>query len=254
MQVNIDEFLLMVVRIEALNKDESDEQWAGYGTGFFYTNDRDELFLITNRHVVRNEDNKHFPTFLRLRLHTDATDYRRNREYDVPLYNKAIPLWKEPMPFADVVAIRLDVKYFEQNFLYRSFRSNNLLPDDVTIRMGEDVLVIGYPLGEFYDYLYNLPVIRAGIISSAYPVPYRGNPYFLVDSKLHKGTSGSPVVTKFKNVWEDKDGNIQFGKAPPYLLGINSSTYQLPPDVEPLGLNSTIFASKIVNLTSGSSA
>lgn len=62
MLAGIDEFLLMVVRIRALNKDENDEQRAGYGTGFFYTNDKNELFLITNRYVDRDEIPNHLTT------------------------------------------------------------------------------------------------------------------------------------------------------------------------------------------------
>ena len=86
---------------------------------------------------------------------------------------------REPKPFADVVAIRLDQKYFLQNFIFRSFGRINLLPENIPIRMGEDVLIIGYSLGEFYDELYNLPVIRGGTIASAYPVPFRVTHIFL---------------------------------------------------------------------------
>lgn len=92
--------------------------------------------------------------------------------------------------------------------------------------------------------------MRNGIISSAYPVPYRDNPYFLVDARLHPGTSGSPVTTKFKDTWPTTRGTIERGGNAFYLLGINSSTFPLPPDQEPLGLNAVYFASMIDQMTS----
>jgi hypothetical protein len=68
----------------------------------------------------------------------------------------------------------------------------------------KDVFVMGYPLG-VYDDIHNLPVLRNGLIASAYPVSYRNEDHFLVDSYLEEGASGSPVMTKFKSTWRTKD-------------------------------------------------
>jgi hypothetical protein len=81
-------------------------------------------------------------------------------------------------------------------------------------------------------------------------VPYRGNPYFLVDARLHKGTSDSPVTTKFNDTWLTTAGTIEDSGFAFYLLGINSSTFPLPPNEEPLGLNAVYFASIIDYMTS----
>ena len=107
---------------------------------------------------------------------------------------------------------------------------------------------MGYPLGQYYDKENNLPVMRNGMVASVYPVPFRGNPYFLVDARLHKGTSGSPVLTKEKSTWIGANGDTVFGGASIYLLGVNSSTFPLPKDIEPLGLNAVIFASIVDHL------
>ena len=50
-----------------------------------------------------------------------------------------------------------------------------------------------YPLGQYYDDVFNLQVVRNGTVASAYPMRFRGQPYFLIDARLHEGTSGSPV-------------------------------------------------------------
>jgi hypothetical protein len=93
-------------------------------------------------------------------------------------------------------------------------------------------------------------VIRDGIIASPYPVPYQGNQYFLVDAQLHPGTSGGPVITKFKNMWQHKEGYTITEGWGMYLLGINASTAKIIPNEMPLGLNATYFAEILEKMTS----
>jgi hypothetical protein len=45
-----------------------------------------------------------------------------------------------------------------------------MLPKNIRLDVGEDIFVMGYPLG-IYDEVHNLPVIRGGTISSPYPIP-----------------------------------------------------------------------------------
>ena len=75
----------------------------GSASGFFYTKD-EKLFLVTNQHVMRNDKKRIVPDTLRLRLHTDQNDIRKNGELDVPLYNNGKKLWKihSNYPDADV--------------------------------------------------------------------------------------------------------------------------------------------------------
>jgi len=54
------------------------------GTGFFYSNlTSQSRFLITNRHVIIEEDAGYLPNLIRIRLHTDTTDVRENEDYDI---------------------------------------------------------------------------------------------------------------------------------------------------------------------------
>ena len=255
MSISIDQFYLTVVRLSTHSYDEIgnlDPHVLRYGTGFFYMKN-EILFLITNRHVIIQETENYFPNMLRMPIHTNLNNFRQNADFDIHLRNAAVRLWREPNPPAsDVVAIPLvDRNYLDQaRFLIRAFSPANLLPTEIQLRIGEDVLIMGYPLGEYYDGVYNLPVVRNGIISSAYPVPYRDNTYFLVDARLHRGTSGSPVTTKFKDTWLTTTGSVKRSGNAFYLLGINSSTFPLPPGEEPLGLNAVHFASIIDQITS----
>lgn len=90
LQQYLDQVLLMVAPIEV---------WCGpsriaTATGFFFTNEN-KLYLVTNRHVVRDDQNRLFPDKLRLRLHTNAQVHTRNAEYDVPLYRDKKSVWRE---------------------------------------------------------------------------------------------------------------------------------------------------------------
>ena len=66
------------------------------------------------------------------------------------------------------------------------------------LHLNEDIFVLGYSL-DIFDKLHNLPNAIGGTLTSPYPIPWNGNPYFLVNALLDKGTSGSPVITKFKS-------------------------------------------------------
>lgn len=248
--IDVDTLFLTVARLTTLSKDAEGEVTCTYATGFFYGHEGGDIFLITNKHVIRDESKNHFPNTIRLSLHADLNNLRDNRDYDISLYNGAKPLWREAAG-ADVIAIPLSKEQLTEKKLYiRALNSQYLLPDDIQTQIGEDVLVVGYPLGFYYDDVNNLPVIRNGIVASAYPVAYRGKPYFLIDARLHRGTSGSPVFTKSKNSWQRKDGKPTIGGGfRMFLLGINSSTFPLPKEEEPLGLNVVYFASIIDALT-----
>lgn len=224
----------------------------GFASGFFYLHG-DNLSLITNRHVIINEEEDYIPDEVRLRLHTDPNDIRQNEDYSIHLYdNERQPLWLEH-PIRrneiDVVAIPIDREQVESSFFVRAFRTSDHIPQNVDISIGEDVLVIGYPLG-FHDALHNLPIVRNAIIASVYPVPFQGNPVILIDSRLHSGTSGSPVLTKASNIIRYTDGSTGIlSGAKSFLVGVHSAIYVVserdPVQDEPLGLNVAWFASLI---------
>lgn len=224
----------------------------GCASGFFYVRD-DRLFLITNRHVTIDEEKDHFPDELRLRLHTDPNDIRVNDELRVSLYDtESNAVWLEHpvgQRHFDVVALPLDTEYVRSRFFVKAFSVSDHIPDNVDIAVGEDVLVTGYPLG-FHDELHNLPIVRNAILASVYPVPFEGHPIVLIDSRLHSGTSGSPVLTKATNILRYTDGSTRvLNRSVSFLVGVHSATFDIPdrdPEKdEPLGLNVVWFASLI---------
>jgi len=66
----------------------------GSATGFFYENNS-KLFLITNRHVVIDEEKKFYPDEIVLRLHADPNNLQNNQDLALQLYQGKKPIWLE---------------------------------------------------------------------------------------------------------------------------------------------------------------
>ena len=230
-------------------------------SGFFYDFES-SLYIITNRHVFIDENEGYLPDEISLTLHTNQNDIRQNSTLRLPLYGtNSQSLWKEHPSGGsnvDVVALPLRRDDFNPRFFIKALSPNNHIPADADISIGEDVHVIGYPLG-FHDRINNLPIVRSAIIASVYPVPFEGRPIVLIDSRLHSGTSGSPVLTKPTNMLRRTDGSTSFMTGTvTYLVGVHSATVDLPdrdPDEdEPLGLNVVWFATLISEIIRGQTA
>lgn len=209
----------------------------GTGTGFFFEYEG-KIFLITNRHVLINEKSNFFPDKIVIRLNSSVTDITQSRELSYELYNGDSPLWKELSPQIDLVAFEISKP---EGVVFATLNKTNLLPEDVLLGLGEQVLVVGYPKG-FHDEIHNLPIVRNASIASAYGVNFRRNPFFLVDASLHPGTSGSPVITVPKATEMKKDGGFSIGAPKWYFLGVNSGEFG------GMQLNSIWYAFLIVQL------
>lgn len=202
----------------------------GSATGFFYLRDRYRGFLVTNKHVVKNEEEGILPDTLKLLLHVNHRNIRLNDTVDIPLFDKSgNPLWKEHPEHSevDLALIQLNIDELEKRFVFPFFTAKDFFPRNFALNPGSDVLIIGYPQG-FYDKEHNLPVFRNGMIASVYGIPFNGSPCFLTDANLHPGTSGSPVVTKPKNNYTNSEGRtILIGGEQYFLLGVHSGTYSI---------------------------
>ena len=144
--------------------------------------------------------------------------------------------------------MEIDKKQIEGKFFVKAWSSATFLPQHYVISPGDDVFVMGFPLG-FHDTAHNLPVFRNAMIASAYGVPFQDSQLFLTDANLHPGTSGSPVITKPKNTWVDDKGNVSMVTGTTYyLLGVHSGTYSITTAAGqqiPLGLGAAWYVSLV---------
>lgn len=249
--------ILLTVSLVVQRKSGGD---IGFATGFFY-NRGDEIFLVTNQHVFLDEkavdgDGKPrpiVPDTLRLKLHTDANDVRKVGDLDVPIYNGKEKLWKtsKQSPTADVALIKLDPARLKNKFVVKAWSKETFLPADLVLSPGEDVFIMGYPLG-VHDTVHNLPIFRNAMLASTYRVPFQGNQCFLTDANIHAGLSGSPIITKPKSAWPDTKGNVRMVTGVPYyLVGVNSAYLNIrDPNKREIGLGVGWYAELIEDIAS----
>jgi S1-C subfamily serine protease len=240
----VESLLLAVTRVSTL----LGEKQLTNATGFFFARD-DELFLITNRHVVLDEASDHRPDRLKIELHVDPENVAVTTQFAIPLYRGTEPVWRQGIDSAgtvDVIALQLERAALPNKLLLQPFTSNNLVEQLDEIEVGTRVLVVGFPLG-FHDTLHHLPVVRQAVIASAFGIRFQGQGYFLTDAQMHRGTSGAPVVAR---VTTQRSGR---GELPWMLLGIHAArmdvTNRDAQQDERLNLNCAWYADVIMTLT-----
>lgn len=194
----------------------------GTGTGFFFEQNGD-LFLLTNRHIFIDEEKNFYPDKITIKLNKSGGELK-TEELTLDLYKPGSDnyLWKDLSKDIDLAALKLESL---DGFIVFSFKKENLPPDNLRLGLGEQVLVIGYPRG-FYDDFHNLPITRSASIASAYSLPFKKVPIFLIDGRLHPGTSGSPVITIPKHIIQSPEGGLIIsGKINWHFLGVNSGEF-----------------------------
>jgi len=221
-------------------------------TGFFFERDR-RLFLITNRHVVLDEPTNHRPDRLEIKLHIDRKNVGVTTQFSIPLYQQNAPLWREATDAAgvvDVVALELQRTALPKTVFLQAFGPRHLLEKLDEIEIGAPVIMVGFPLG-FHDTLHHLPVARQAIVASAFGIRFQGNGYFLTAGRMHRGTSGAPVVVRTTTL----SGR---GKLVWALLGIHASRLDVnnrdDQEDERLDLNCTWYADILQTLTENAAA
>ncbi|MBI5276451.1 MAG: trypsin-like peptidase domain-containing protein [Burkholderiales bacterium] len=213
-------------------------------TGFFFERDS-RLYLVTSRHVLHDATSGHFPDRIELVLHVDETNLTRSTVLSVPLYADGHAVWRQGTDSqgeVDVAVVELD-RAALGGVIIRSFTPQHLQVPHEGVPPGEPLLVLGFPLG-FFDTVHHLPVVRHAIVASWFGVRFQGEGYFLTDGRMHRGSSGSPVIMRRPGDATDM---------PWVLLGVHSSrmdvkTRDMAQD-ESLGLNCAWYADMLMTLT-----
>ena len=213
-------------------------------TGFFYMH-QSFLYLVTSRHVVLNESEEHRPDRLQLSLHSNQYDLQQRAELSIPLYKDGLPQWfQHPIHTSslDVVAVAVNDPNVSRDHDLATFSREDIVDTESVLPLGQQVHILGFPLG-FHDTVHNLPIVRNATVASSYSHPFKGEPYFLTDARLHRGMSGSPVITQLPCKEDDDAPQMPKWR----LLGIHSSALDVsdrdPEQDEKLALNTTWYAS-----------
>lgn len=139
---------------------------------------------------------------------------------DITTYIKSI--------ISDIAANKISNNLFLPTTL-----SNVNLPENqpITIDVTSDIIVASYPKG-FYDKVNKFPIVKSGIVASAWGSNFNGLPIFQIDAQLFPGSSGGLVISKPTNI-AMIDGNLKFSKSKQFvLLGVYSGEYTWDKEIE----------------------
>lgn len=238
----IDSLLLTAVRISTY----LDNRLLTVASGFFFERD-DRIYLVTSLHVMADGPSNHYPDHLQLELHSDPGNLSASVAFHVPLYRDGKSLWiagTDDGGDIDVAAIELEREALPATLHYCAFTPLHIASENTMISIGSPLLLVGFPLG-FHDALHHMPVARHAVSASAFGLRFQGKGFFLTDARMHRGSSGSPVVLRVPGP--------QGPELSWLLLGIHSakidmSTRDLELD-EALGLNCAWYADILMAIT-----
>ena len=158
---------------------------------------------------------------------------KHQMEYIIPNIEKAIRY--HPETEVDVAALDVSVVLNDlplaHSILDYSMFVKQCHFDSFHVSIGDDILVIGYPLGLRHKN-QNYPLIRKGIIATKIGemigITENGRERiirgFLIDGGASPGSSGSPVIHDPSYVKSSNQGVIIGGNSTPFLLGIVSES------------------------------
>ena len=240
----IESLLLAITRVSTM----SGEKPLTSATGFFFQRD-DRLYLVTSRHVVMDEVSNHQPDRLEIELHVDPKNIGAVIQWSIPLYGGNQPLWRQGVDSGgtvDIVAVEIHRTALPETILLSAFSPAHLVAELDQIEVGNPVLIVGFPLG-FHDNLHHLAVARQAVIASAFGIRFQGQGYFMTDARMHRGTSGAPVVAR---VTAQRSGR---GDLAWMLLGVHSARMDVANrdlnQDESLDLNCAWYADVLLTLT-----
>jgi S1-C subfamily serine protease len=241
-----DEALFGVTRILTFAGD----QGLTSASGFFFERDS-RLFLVTSRHVLFDEPTDHGPDRIEINLHIDGRDLTKLVTLSILLHRNGLTVWNQARDSAgevDVAVLEIDRAALPVDCIMRPFGPQHLPVGFDLFEVGDRLAIPGFPLG-FFDTLHHLPVVRQASVASWYGIRFQGLGYFLTDARLHRGSSGSPVLARVEPA--------SSGRPRWCLLGVHSSRMDMATrDAvldDSLGLNCAWYADVLLTLTSGAS-
>jgi len=216
-------------------------------SGFFFACD-ERLFLVTSRHVLFDAPSRHAPDRIEIELHTDPQDLTRCATLSILLYRDGVAVWHQARDSAgevDVAVLELDRGRMPAGAVLRAFGPRHLAAGFEQFRVGDALAIPGFPLG-FFDTVHHLPVVRQAGIASCFGVRFQGLGFFLTDGRMHRGSSGSPVLARAADAGRAAGPGW-------WLLGVHSSRMDMASrdtaQDETLGLNCAWYADVLMTLT-----
>ena len=169
----------------------------------------EEQWLVTNRHVLINDRDELADsiTFHHRKITEGKIQWFPIEVSGTELHNRCKFHKSDKVDVAVIRVLDLLTNVITpkphqkgENIMSQGAVSERMFPgaDKISMSVGDEALVIGYPRG-YYDDFSKFPIVKSGIIASKWGMPFNGHPYFLIDAKLFPGSSGSLVISRPTN-------------------------------------------------------
>jgi hypothetical protein len=202
-----------------------------------------KIYVVTAKHVIQPKRLKDIVKFsYAVRIGAKAGAAWHPLELDSKELGRRLHLCKNESVDVAVVEITDQFtaeikKLLEERAQLLSFNGANAknFPGNspLEVQPGDDVIVIGYPLG-IYDVFNKLPILKTGLLNTPVGMRFNGLDAFLFDFKYYEGSSGSLVISKPTH-FGLKDGQLQSSTSREYLfLGVYEGEYYWNDDAKPL--------------------
>jgi hypothetical protein len=181
-------------------------------------------YVVTNRHVIFGlSENEKRPTNFRINIKAidDSTQTSKWQSIDLSASEIENSIYVHPDPNVDVAVIDVLERELPRGL---PLGPGDLIHNNemINVECTDDVIVIGFPRG-FYDQTNYFPIVKKGMISTAWGANFEGEPFFLIDAKLFPGSSGSAVLTKpIESILKDGQSYISKSGKQSALLGVFS--------------------------------
>lgn len=193
----------------------------GNGTGFFYSfklGNKEYPVIITNKHVVNNNNDEEVSFF----LHLLGQDGDLSENYPVSMMTHWYFHSNKDLCFTFINPVFEQVKKITGKDVYYLSISDNIIPsksDLESLSALEEVVMVGYPIG-LWDYRNNYPIFRKGFTASHPAVDFNEDGIGLVDMACFPGSSGSPIFLLNEGSYIEKNGAFTLGRNRVIFLGI----------------------------------
>lgn len=220
------------------------------GSGFFYTemipqepekqgpqwHKIDKTWLITNRHVVLAKENgmEYLPE--RLTFHLRETKKGCIDWIPIELSKEDLRVRLKLHKNSDVDVACIDISSYIHDIISDNEKRDSFLPpltlsnlnlpsnQPIKVEVTSDIIIASYPKN-FYDDTNKFPIVKSGIVASAWGFQFKGEPIFQIDAQLFPGSSGGLVISKPTH-FALIDGKPHYSKSKEFvLLGIYSGEY-----------------------------
>jgi hypothetical protein len=192
-----------------------DQQPLSMGTAFFWE-EGDRVYLVTAWHCLSGkhyQTKKHLSKFagepdrIKIWWNIDGQPVGRKGPTVVPIMeSEGSPIWLvDPERGSDVDVAVLPITLPSNAIAYPI----NKLPEaNLGMAVGQDVFIIGFPLGVGE---VGLPIWKRGSLASEWQMPDSVQPYMLIDTASRPGMSGAPVIQRAYPYEPELAGGLDYG-------------------------------------------